>query len=85
MTRFTPARPWRAGLLLVAALAAAASLLVTPAVGAPSPVACDNRTNNTYDKLLECVTPGRRSRTPGRTPGDRKREWRHARRRDSGV
>ena len=56
MTRFTPARPWRAGLLLVAALAAAASLLVTPAVGAPSPVACDNRTNNTYDKLLECVS-----------------------------
>ena len=55
MTRFTPARPLRAGLLLVAALAAAASLLVTPAVGAPSPVACDNRTNNTYDKLLECV------------------------------
>ena len=55
MTRFTPARPWRAGLLLVAALAAAASLLVTPAVGAPPQVACDNRTNNTYDKVLECV------------------------------
>ena len=30
-------------------------LLVTPAVGAPPQVACDNRTNNTYDKLLECV------------------------------
>ncbi len=55
MTRFTPARPLRAGLLLVAALAAAASLLVTPAVGAPPQVACDNRTNNTYDKVLECV------------------------------
>jgi Zn-dependent M28 family amino/carboxypeptidase len=55
MTRFTPARPWRTGLLLVAALAAAASLLVTPAVAAPPQVACDNRTNNTYDKVLECV------------------------------
>ena len=55
MMRFTPARPLRAGLLLVAALAAAASLLVTPAVAAPPQVACDNRTNNTYDKLLECV------------------------------
>ena len=55
MTRFTPARLLRAGLLLVAALAAAATLLVTPAVGAPPQVACDTRTNNTYDKLLECV------------------------------
>ena len=55
MTRFTPARSWRAGLLVLVALAAAASLLVTPAVGAPPQVACDNRTNNTYEKLLECV------------------------------
>jgi Zn-dependent M28 family amino/carboxypeptidase len=55
MTRFTPARPWRAGLLVVAVLAATASLLVTPAAGAPPQVACDTRTNNTYDMLLECV------------------------------
>ena len=55
MTRFTLARPLRAGLLIVAAVAAAAFLLVTPAVGAPPQLACDNRNNNTYDKLLECV------------------------------
>ena len=55
MTRFTAARPVRAGLLVVAAAAAAAFLLVTPALGAPPQVACDSRTNNTYDKLLECV------------------------------
>ena len=55
MTRFTSARTWRAGLLLVAALAAAASLLVTPAVAAPPQVACEKRTNNSYDKMLECV------------------------------
>ncbi len=55
MKRFTAARPVRAGLLVVAAVAAAAFLLVTPAVGAPPQVACDQRTNNTYDKLLECV------------------------------
>jgi Zn-dependent M28 family amino/carboxypeptidase len=56
MTRFTPARPLRAGFLLVAAVAAAAFLLVRPAVGAPPQLACDTRTNNTYEKLLECVT-----------------------------
>jgi Zn-dependent M28 family amino/carboxypeptidase len=55
MTRFTTARPVRAGLLVVAAVAAAAALLVTPAVAAPPQVACDVRTNNTYQKLLECV------------------------------
>ena len=56
MTRFTPARTLRAGLLVVTAFAAAAFLLVTPAVGAAQQqVACDNRNNNTYDKLLECV------------------------------
>ena len=55
MTRFTAARPVRAGLLVVAAAAAAVFLLVTPALGAPPQVACDSRTNNTYDKLLECV------------------------------
>jgi Zn-dependent M28 family amino/carboxypeptidase len=56
VTRFIPARPLRAGFLLVAAFAAAAFLLVTPAVGAPPQAACDARTNNTYQKLLECVT-----------------------------
>ena len=55
MTRFTPARSVRAGLWVVAASAAVALLLVSPAVGAPPQVACDDRTNNTYDKLLECV------------------------------
>ena len=56
MTRFIPARLSRAGLLVVTAFAAAAFLLVTPAVGAAQQqVACDNRNNNTYDKLLECV------------------------------
>ena len=55
MTRFTAASSLRAGLLALAAVAAAASLLVTPAVGAPPQVACDQRTNNTYQKLLECV------------------------------
>jgi Zn-dependent M28 family amino/carboxypeptidase len=55
VTRFTLARPLRAGLLALAAVAAAAFLLVTPAVGAPPQAACDARTNNTYDKLLECV------------------------------
>jgi Zn-dependent M28 family amino/carboxypeptidase len=55
MTRFTQARPLRAGFLVVAAAVAAAVLLVTPAVAAPPQTACDARTNNTYDKLLECV------------------------------
>jgi Zn-dependent M28 family amino/carboxypeptidase len=55
MRQCTPARALRAGLLLIAALAAT-SLLVTPAVGAPPQVACDNRNNNTYEKLLECVS-----------------------------
>jgi Zn-dependent M28 family amino/carboxypeptidase len=55
MTRFIQARPLRAGFLVVAAAVAAAVLLVTPAVAAPPQTACDTRTNNTYDKLLECV------------------------------
>lgn len=38
-----------AGLLMTAAIPAAA------AEAAPSQNCCDNRTNNTYDKLLECV------------------------------
>ena len=55
MTRFTPARSLRAGLLIVAAIAVIASLLVTPAVGAPPAAACEKRMNNEYAKLLECV------------------------------
>jgi hypothetical protein len=40
----------------VLALGAAAALtLLAPAAGAQSP-ACENRNNNTIDKLLECVT-----------------------------
>jgi Zn-dependent M28 family amino/carboxypeptidase len=56
MTRFTSARPLRAGLLVVVAAATAALLLVTPAVGAPPQAACEARNNNQYDKLLECMT-----------------------------
>ena len=56
MTRSTPARPLRAGLLLVAAVAVIGSLLVTPAVGAPPAAACEKRNNNEYGKVLECVT-----------------------------
>jgi Zn-dependent M28 family amino/carboxypeptidase len=41
--------------LLVAAVAAALLLVGTPAVAAPPQMACDKRTNNTYEKLLECV------------------------------
>ena len=55
MMRFTLAGPVRAGSLLVAAVAAALFLLVTPAVAAPPQKACESRTNNTYGKLLECV------------------------------
>jgi Zn-dependent M28 family amino/carboxypeptidase len=56
MMRSAPARPVRAGLLVVAAVATAAFLLVTPAVGAPPAAACEARNNNQYDKLLECMT-----------------------------
>jgi Zn-dependent M28 family amino/carboxypeptidase len=52
MQRFGWARLWAFGgaLVIAAALSAAA-----PAAAAPAPTACDNRTNNTYAKLLECV------------------------------
>ena len=46
-------RSGRALLIAVAAVAACALLPGTAAAGAK---ACDNRTNNTYDKLLDCVT-----------------------------
>ena len=35
-----------------------------------------SRTNNTYAKLLECVTPRRRPRAPGGAPGHRRRQRR---------
>lgn len=41
---------------LVAAVGALALALYAPAAGAVSRAACENRTNNTHAKLLECVT-----------------------------
>ena len=41
---------------LLAALVAALLVLGAVPAGAAPAVACDNRTNNTYEKLLECVT-----------------------------
>jgi Zn-dependent M28 family amino/carboxypeptidase len=47
----------RKGLLaLRAALAVALVAIAIPAAASSAPPGCDNRTNNTYDKLLECVT-----------------------------
>jgi Zn-dependent M28 family amino/carboxypeptidase len=43
-------------LLGAAAGVLAALLLAAPGVAAPPTVGCENRTNNTYDKLLGCVT-----------------------------
>ena len=48
-------RPGRASLFAVAALLVAALVPGQAAAGA-SQTACENRTNNTYDKLLGCVT-----------------------------
>lgn len=45
----------RGGALAVAAVAVAALLPVGGASAAPSQAACDTRTNNTYQKVLECV------------------------------
>jgi hypothetical protein len=45
----------RAGGLAIAAVAAAAMLPAGEAVAGPSQAACDTRTNNTYQKVLECV------------------------------
>lgn len=42
--------------VLAALVAALLVLAAVPAGAAPPAVACDNRTNNTYDRLLECVT-----------------------------
>src|SRR5918995_2059363 len=47
----------RKGLLaLRAALAVALVAIAIPAAASSAPPGCDNRTNNTYDKLLGCVT-----------------------------
>ena len=45
----------RACVLGVVTVAAVASLPAGAALAAPSQAGCKNRTNNTYDKLLECV------------------------------
>ena len=45
----------RARVLGVAAVATAVALPAGTALAAPAQQGCDNRTNNTYDKLLECV------------------------------
>jgi hypothetical protein len=79
MSRYTRAK-LLAPHLLVAAAAVALLLVATPAVAAPPQVACDKRTNNTYQKLLECVrVEGVRAHQSG-FPGDRRRQRRHARR-----
>ena len=49
-------RSTRIALVAVLGLLAAAVLPLPAAVAAPPPVACDRRTNNTYQALLECVT-----------------------------
>src|SRR5690606_34984431 len=50
----------RAGVLLAAGGLAVSGLVALPSTAAPpakpNPVACDNRNNNTYDKLLGCVS-----------------------------
>ena len=48
-------RSTRIALVAVLGLLLAALLPLPAAVAAPKD-ACDNRTNNTYQKLLECVT-----------------------------
>src|SRR5690242_17718338 len=53
MSRFTTRT--RAYIVGVAAVAAVASWPGGVALAAPSQAGCDSRTNNTYDKLLECV------------------------------
>jgi Zn-dependent M28 family amino/carboxypeptidase len=53
-----PARRSRrvSALALLAAIAGALLVFGAPAAAAPPSTACENRTNNTYDKLLGCVT-----------------------------
>ncbi len=55
---YTSARLSRRARTLAIAITAIAALALVPAgaaVAAPSQNSCDNRTNNTYQKLLECV------------------------------
>jgi PA domain len=54
----TPARRVRRVCVLGAVAVAAAVALPGAASAAPAQTGCDNRTNNTYDKLLECVRVG---------------------------
>ena len=69
----------RACVLGVVTVAAVASLPGGAALAAPSQAGCESRTNNTYDKVLECVTGRRGPRAPGGAPGDRR-----CQRRDTG-
>ena len=57
MSRLTTraGRRTRACVLAVVTVAAVASLPGGTALAAPSQAGCESRTNNTYDKLLECV------------------------------
>lgn len=58
MSRSLPLR--RLGVLAAAGALAVSGLVALPGTAAqpmkPNPTACDNRNNNTYDKLLDCVT-----------------------------
>ncbi len=52
----SPSNPGRLGLVAATACAlVTAALAAVPATAAPSAAGCDNRDNNTYSKLLECV------------------------------
>jgi Zn-dependent M28 family amino/carboxypeptidase len=56
MTRLSCPGLRRLAVLVALAGAVLAVVLPAPAAAAAAPSACQNRTNNTYDKLLECVT-----------------------------
>ncbi|WP_114908110.1 M20/M25/M40 family metallo-hydrolase [Ornithinimicrobium murale] len=56
---FRHIRARRAGVLLAAGGLAVSGLVALPSTAAPpapNPVACENRNNNSYDKLLDCVS-----------------------------
>ena len=56
MSRFARALGLRrAGMLWIAAVVAAALLPAGAGAATPPQVACDHRTNNTYEKLIECI------------------------------
>ena len=52
----TPRSRHIAARLLLVALTAALAAVLLPGAAAAAPAGCANRTNNTYDKLLGCVT-----------------------------